>query len=132
MQAGLRRALVVVSCAVTASGVIAATDDASLEEIVVTAQKRSERLLDVPASVSAVTGDRLQSLQVNSLSDLANYVPGLSVAAVAHRDSGRSSCGVSARVTPTPQPARWSVPMLMIYRSETPRRARAGRCMGSI
>jgi len=81
MQAGLRRALTVVSCAVTASGVIAATDDASLEEIVVTAQKRSERLLDVPASVSAVTGDRLQSLQVNSLSDLANYVPGLSVAA---------------------------------------------------
>ena len=65
MRAGLRRALVVVSCAVTASGVIAATDDASLEEIVVTAQKRAEKLLDVPASVSAISGDRLQSLQVN-------------------------------------------------------------------
>jgi iron complex outermembrane recepter protein len=51
----------------------------SLEEIVVTAQKRTERLLDVPSSVSAISGDRLQSLQVNSLSDLADYVPGLAV-----------------------------------------------------
>jgi iron complex outermembrane receptor protein len=81
MRVGLRQALVVLSCAMTASGVIAATDDASLEEIVVTAQKRAEKLLDVPASVSAISGDRLQSLQVNSLSDLANYVSGLSVSA---------------------------------------------------
>jgi outer membrane receptor protein involved in Fe transport len=51
----------------------------SLEEIIVTAQKRSENLLDVPTSVSAIGGERLESLQVNSLSNLANYVPGLSV-----------------------------------------------------
>ena len=50
-----------------------------LEEIVVTAQKRSERSLDVPASITAISGDRLETLGVNSLADLADYVPGLTV-----------------------------------------------------
>jgi outer membrane receptor protein involved in Fe transport len=50
-----------------------------LDEVIVTAQKRSERLLDVPSAITAVSGDRLESLQVNSVSDLAGYVPGLSV-----------------------------------------------------
>ena len=52
---------------------------AGLEEIVVTAEKRSEKLLDVPASVGVLTGDQLESLGVNSLTDLAGYVPGLSI-----------------------------------------------------
>jgi iron complex outermembrane receptor protein len=51
------------------------------EEVVVTAQKRTEKLLDVPDSVSAISGERLVSLQVNSLTDLANYVPGMSIEA---------------------------------------------------
>lgn len=50
-----------------------------LEDIVVTAQKRSEKLMDVPSSIGVVGGARLESLRVNSLSDLADYVPGLSV-----------------------------------------------------
>jgi iron complex outermembrane receptor protein len=50
-----------------------------LEEVIVTAQKRDERLIDVPGSISAISAERLQVLEVNSLSDLANYVPGLSV-----------------------------------------------------
>jgi len=56
-----------------------APNDDILEQILVTAQKRSERLLDVPTAISAVSGDRLESMNVNSLSDLANYVPGLSI-----------------------------------------------------
>lgn len=50
-----------------------------LEEVVVTAQKRKERLEDVPASVSAISGDRLEALQVNTLSDMASYIPGMAV-----------------------------------------------------
>jgi len=53
--------------------------EASIEQVVVTAQKRTEKLMDVPASITAVGGERLEWLQVNSLSDLANYVPGMSV-----------------------------------------------------
>jgi iron complex outermembrane recepter protein len=54
-------------------------ESATIEEITVTAQKRTERLIDVPASVTAVNGARLEELRVESLSDLASFVPGLSI-----------------------------------------------------
>jgi len=47
-----------------------------LEEIVVTAQKRSERVNDVPLSITAVTGDKLAEQGVTSASDLERVVPG--------------------------------------------------------
>ncbi len=52
---------------------------ASLEEIVVTAQKREEKLRDVPASISVLSGERVENLSLNSLADFATYVPGFSV-----------------------------------------------------
>ena len=48
-----------------------------IEEIVVTAQKREQRLQDVPITVSAVTADTAQKLGVQGTQDLANAVPGL-------------------------------------------------------
>lgn len=48
-------------------------------EIVVTAQKRDERLIDVPASVSVIGGERLETLNVTSISDMASYIPGVTV-----------------------------------------------------
>lgn len=51
----------------------------SNDEITVTAQKRSETLLKVPASINAITGERLKDLRVSTLADLANFVPGLAV-----------------------------------------------------
>jgi outer membrane receptor protein involved in Fe transport len=54
----------------------AAADSSSLQEIIVTAQKRSERLRDVPMSVTAVTGSQLQDQGVTSPADLAKVVPG--------------------------------------------------------
>jgi outer membrane receptor protein involved in Fe transport len=50
-----------------------------LEEVIVTAQKREERLMDVPASVSTISGERLALLQADTLSDVANFIPGLAV-----------------------------------------------------
>lgn len=55
--------------------------DQKVEEILVTAQKRSEKLMDVPNAVSAISGERLESMQINSIADLASYVPGASVMA---------------------------------------------------
>lgn len=52
---------------------------ATLAEVVVTAEKRPEKLLDVPASIVAITSSTLESRQVDTLSELAAYVPGLSV-----------------------------------------------------
>lgn len=48
-----------------------------LDEVIVTAQKRSEELLEVPASVSVISGEDLQALHVESLSDMSYYVPGM-------------------------------------------------------
>jgi len=48
-----------------------------LEEIVVTATKRSERLLDVPLSVSAVTADQIQARGFTQFSDYINSIPGV-------------------------------------------------------
>jgi iron complex outermembrane receptor protein len=54
--------------------------DIKLEEIVVTAQKRAERLFDVPMSIAALGGDELQKRKVTSMDELALAVPGVSVA----------------------------------------------------
>jgi iron complex outermembrane recepter protein len=50
-----------------------------LEEIVVTANKRSEAIQDVPASVVAVTADTLERLNVRSFDDLVTVVPGVTI-----------------------------------------------------
>jgi outer membrane receptor protein involved in Fe transport len=47
------------------------------EEIIVTAQKREERLRDVPISISAVTGETMQRQGATRFSDIAGYIPGL-------------------------------------------------------
>jgi len=52
---------------------------AQLEEIVVTAQKRSENIIDVPASVSYLSGTTLEDQHSTQLQDYAAYVPGLQV-----------------------------------------------------
>ncbi|MEP7243900.1 MAG: TonB-dependent receptor, partial [Gammaproteobacteria bacterium] len=44
-----------------------------------TAQKRSERLLDIPAPVTAVTADDLSRTSAVKLEDIASKVPGLSL-----------------------------------------------------
>lgn len=56
------------------------TNEASREdEIIVTAQKREERQIDVPLTITAVTGTRLREIGVNDLDELSNYVPGLNI-----------------------------------------------------
>ncbi|GAB3285626.1 TonB-dependent receptor [Parahaliea aestuarii] len=49
-----------------------------LEEVIVTAQKRSESIQDVPIAVSAFTAQSLEAMQVRTSIDLQNYVPNLS------------------------------------------------------
>ncbi len=51
----------------------------ALDTIVVTAQKRSESLIDVPMSVTALSGSDLDNLQARDFADYAALVPGLSL-----------------------------------------------------
>ena len=69
----------------TASAVGAARADApaaepslGLEEIVVTAQRRTENLQNVPISVQAFDSKRLEELHVTDFNSVAKYMPSLS------------------------------------------------------
>jgi outer membrane receptor protein involved in Fe transport len=50
---------------------------ASGNDIIVTAQKIEQRALDVPITITAVTGKRIRELSVTNLDQLSYYVPGL-------------------------------------------------------
>jgi iron complex outermembrane receptor protein len=58
---------------------VTADDSATLGEIVVTARRRAESLQEVPQSVSAVTSDALQKLNITQFADVQSVVPGLSL-----------------------------------------------------
>lgn len=51
---------------------------AAVADIVVTANKREQRLNDVGITVAVLSGNALQRQQINSLADLANATPSLS------------------------------------------------------
>jgi iron complex outermembrane receptor protein len=53
----------------------AAQDNVGVADIVVTAQKRSENLQDVPISITAVTSAALESRGVRSVSEISNFAP---------------------------------------------------------
>lgn len=55
----------------------ATTAPASLDEIVVTAQKREQRVQDVPISVSVVVGADLDKSSIQSVTDALSMVPGV-------------------------------------------------------
>jgi len=50
-----------------------------LEEVVVTAQKRTESLQDVPVAVTAISGDKILSAGLQDMVDLTSYVPNVSI-----------------------------------------------------
>ncbi|HVW71472.1 MAG TPA: TonB-dependent receptor [Steroidobacteraceae bacterium] len=61
----------------------APAEDSGIHEIVVTAQRREERLQDVPISVTAVDSSMLERTGVESTQDLTNVVPGLTILSTA-------------------------------------------------
>jgi iron complex outermembrane receptor protein len=55
---------------------------ASVEEVIVTAQKRAENLQDVPLSITAVSGATLEKVGVTSADGLQRLAPGLTMSTV--------------------------------------------------
>src|SRR3546814_11908825 len=53
--------------------------DGAAVEIVVTAQKREQSLIDVPAAVSALSGETLQNLGVQNMPEVTAQVPNFRV-----------------------------------------------------
>jgi len=50
-----------------------------LEEVIVTAQKRSESLQDVPISIAAMSGEKIDDVGITSLQELTQYIPNVTV-----------------------------------------------------
>jgi len=61
-----------------------------LEEVVVTAQRRTEKLQEVPMTVNALSGETLKKYNLNDLTDIAALTPGLDLTA---------SSGVNGTIT---------------------------------
>ena len=75
----LKTAIAVALPLMSGSLIVAPAVSAELEEVLVTAQIRSESLQDVPISVTAVAGDRIQDMGIGRLDDLSNYVPNMTI-----------------------------------------------------
>ncbi|MCH1491457.1 MAG: TonB-dependent receptor, partial [Luminiphilus sp.] len=65
--------------AVAISAISVGALGAELEEVLVTAQKRTESLQDVPISVVAISGEQIQNASIRTLGELGAYVPNFSV-----------------------------------------------------
>ena len=61
--------------AVASSGIGAA----ELEEIIVTAQKRVESLQDVPMSMSAISGSKIEEAGIQDLTELSEFIPNFTI-----------------------------------------------------
>lgn len=71
-------------------------------EIIVTARRRAETLLDTPIAIAAVSGDALQERGVVTFNELATATPGLNIQSSNTGRSDRSSQAISLRgFTPT-------------------------------
>ena len=90
-------------------------DSAVVNEIIVTANKRQESLLSVPASVTAMTGEQLVSKGINSVQDLVKVTPGLS-----YVESGRSVPVFSLRGVGYFDQSIGARPTVSVYVDEAP------------
>jgi iron complex outermembrane recepter protein len=89
------------------SSVAAQEDVLVLEEVIVTASRRVERLQEVPMSVSAFGGEFLQNTGVNQLTELEQYTPNLKITpstdsnGTSFRIRGIGSLGTNAGIDPS-------------------------------
>ena len=84
-----------------AAGVDAADD---VGEILVTARKRTETLLDVPVAVTAISGDTLIKSNINSVREAALLSPGLNISSDGAGRAFVSIRGVGVTLVGTVQP----------------------------
>ncbi len=76
----------------------------AVEEVVVTARLRTEKLKNVPVAVTALSGKTLKDKQVNTVKDIAAYVPGLTINSDSVSRAFISIRGVGTTLIDTVQP----------------------------
>ena len=53
--------------------------NAVIEELLVTASRREERVQDIPINITAVSDVMIEDLRLDGIAEIARYVPGLTV-----------------------------------------------------
>jgi iron complex outermembrane receptor protein len=76
---GVPFAALAANVALPLSGLAADNPGRTLEEVIVTAQRREQSLQDVPVAVSVVSADTIRELSLQNLDQLSSYVPGFNV-----------------------------------------------------
>lgn len=89
--------LVAVGAGLTIMSANALADEGQLEEVVVTAQRRSENVQNVPIAVSAFTAEALQSKGLTDIHALSNLTPGVNLDAGSPFSGDRSVLSASIR-----------------------------------
>ena len=72
-------ALLTGSAAIAQDNATGGADSTTIEELIVTAQKREQRTLDVPISLTAYSGDFLDEVGIQEFEELSLFVPGFEV-----------------------------------------------------
>jgi iron complex outermembrane receptor protein len=95
---GVMASMAILAAAATAASAHAAdpaTDADTIDTIIVTAQKRDERLLDVPVPVTALSAAKLLAQDNISLKDIYTQVPGLNFTSVGNGRGFTSIRGIT-------------------------------------
>ncbi|MBL0923354.1 MAG: TonB-dependent receptor [Sphingomonadaceae bacterium] len=94
------------------------TDNSRLEEIIVVAQKRTERLQDVPISITALTADMIEKRGVRNLSDVSQMTPNFQLDGGKDSNENKVSLrGISSAAIITGQPETVGIYIDGVYNS---------------
>lgn len=96
-----------------------------LQEVVVTANRREQNVLDVPYNISTLSGQSLQAAGISNLTDIARLLPGINVPDLGPRASSSNSNiiirGLNANDPGSSAYLPWeSVPLVSTYVDEVP------------
>jgi len=81
----------------------------NLEEVIVTAQKREQSIVDVPLTISSLDGETLKDLGIDRFDSLSDMVPGLVVQQQSVNNNGYVIRGITSDDGSAPGAARVSV-----------------------
>jgi outer membrane receptor protein involved in Fe transport len=86
---------ILTACAAQAAQAQTAEAPVGIEEVTVTATRRTESLQDVPIAIQALTGDTLSQLNVSTMDEYIKYLPSVSTASVGPGQSNIYMRGLS-------------------------------------
>lgn len=92
------------------SNTLAQPGGQQLEEVLVTAQRRVESLLDTPVTVTAIGGDTLEDQNIRDLTGLTALIPGLEI----EPDGGRTAIRLRGIATADGAPAAENIAALHV------------------